>query len=99
MSQHAWCAGLVLAVGLVAVPAWAEERPLTQLPADMGKMATEVPKQIIETSRESTPFIGIPVGTVKGTWRILTDSYEQIQEGAQSRPRREGSKPAFRYAF
>lgn len=96
MFQRTWCAGMVLTICLSVPPAWAEERPLTQLPADVGKMAAEVPKQIIETSRESTPFIGIPVGTVKGTWRILADSYEQLQDSA---PRRQGKRPAFEYTF
>jgi hypothetical protein len=74
--------GVLLAAG--SQPLCAEGRPIRQLPADVGQLATvwvAVPRAMAAVTQDDGPVLGMTVGAVEGTSHMVEDAVSYLTEG------------------
>ena len=110
MRRGPWVAvGMLVSALVVPHPAWAESRPLKQLPKDLARWSTmwiAIPQQMIDVGLDYGPVAAVTWGPAKGTAKMVEDTTQDMWDAMKPEPhpgqRRhdEGTKAAiFRYTF
>ncbi len=74
------------------------QKPLSQFPKDVARLATGwvvIPQQMAEVSRDNGPLAGLSWGPIEGSRRLLNDTTEMVGQDEASY----GSGKLFSYAF
>ena len=100
--------GMVMALGMAGTALAAESKPIEQLPGDVVRWSTtwmEIPKQMIQVSRDEGPLSGFMWGPAKGTmlmvrsttaalWEVVKPTQQPVPAG-----REKDSGALLRYEF
>jgi len=109
--RRVWTVGSLLMVAVIGlVPsAFAERRPIKQLPVDVVRWSTlwvNVPKEMVEVGQEYGPLAALTWGPTKGTAVMIESTTEELWKAMKpdkrSRRRLEGDGTKgliFRYEF
>lgn len=82
MSRAALVIGLLISAGSYGIPfAWAEGRPMKQLPADLVQWSTlwmEVPRQMVEVGKDDGPVAAVTWGPAQGAAMMIQSTTKKL---------------------